>query len=161
VVSLRTTAALEPPRPSKPGSVGFEGSSTGESPVIGAALDPAELARAGAVLSRAGVRLMQLNGADAVGVWSDLDGPDVRAALRTSCLEHLPVLYLDGAGISMRYRRRWVEGEPVPRKVLAEMERNPGEPWKVRDRMLDEMGWCLEEYRTGLQTNEASALLVR
>ena len=26
--------------------------------------------------------------------------------------------------------------------VLAEMERHPDEPWKVRDRMLQEMGWC-------------------
>ena len=25
--------------------------------------------------------------------------------------------------------------------VLAEMERHPDEPWKVRDRMLQEMGW--------------------
>jgi len=33
-------------------------------------------------------------------------------------------------------------GEPVPANVLEEMERNPGEPWKVRDRMLTEMCWC-------------------
>jgi hypothetical protein len=26
--------------------------------------------------------------------------------------------------------------------VLAEMERHPAEPWAVRDRMLNEMGWC-------------------
>jgi hypothetical protein len=26
--------------------------------------------------------------------------------------------------------------------VLAEMERNPAEPWKVRNRMLSMMGWC-------------------
>jgi integrase len=25
--------------------------------------------------------------------------------------------------------------------VLAEMERHPADPWKVRDRMLNEMGW--------------------
>jgi hypothetical protein len=25
--------------------------------------------------------------------------------------------------------------------VLTEMQRHPAEPWKVRDRMLDEMGW--------------------
>ena len=34
-----------------------------------------------------------------------------------------------------------MEGEPVPMNVLAEMERQPAEPWKVRDRMLNEMGW--------------------
>jgi hypothetical protein len=42
----------------------------------------------------------------------------------------------------MRYKVRRVEGEPVPMNVLAEMERRPAEPWKVRDRMLYEMGWC-------------------
>ena len=31
---------------------------------------------------------------------------------------------------------------PVPMNVLAEMERNPEEHLKVRDRMLSEMGWC-------------------
>ncbi len=28
--------------------------------------------------------------------------------------------------------------------VLAAMERHPADPWKVRDRMLNEMGWCSE-----------------
>jgi hypothetical protein len=41
----------------------------------------------------------------------------------------------------MRYKVRRVEGEPVPMNVLAEMERNPAEPWKVRDRMLNETEW--------------------
>jgi hypothetical protein len=104
--------------------------------------DPAELARASAVLSRAGVRIMALESGATVGVWSDLDGPEVRAALRTFGSEHLPVRYLDGAGIPVRYKLRRVEGEPVPLSVLGEMERHSAEPWKVRDRMLNEMGWC-------------------
>jgi hypothetical protein len=93
--------------------------------------DPAELARASAVLNRAGVRIMALEGGATIGVWSDLDGPEVRAALRTLGSDRLPVRYLDGAGVPMRYKVRRVEGEPVPMNVLAEMERHPTEPWKV------------------------------
>lgn len=104
--------------------------------------DPAELARASAVLNRAGVRIMALEGGASIGVWADLDGPEVRAALRWLALDHLPLRYLDGGGVPMRYKARRVEGEPVPMNVLAEMERHPTEPWKVRDRMLSEMDWC-------------------
>ena len=103
--------------------------------------DAAELARASAILNRAGVRIMQLDGDTTIGVWSDLDGPKVRAALGIYGSERLPVRYLDGAAVPMRYKLRRVEGEPVPRNVRSEMERNPREPWKVRDRMLREMGW--------------------
>ena len=100
------------------------------------------MARASAVLNRAGVRIMALEGGATIGVWSDLDGPEVRAALRTFGSDRLPVRYLDGAGVPMRYKLRRVEGEPVPMNVLAAMEQHPAEPWKVRDRMLSEMGWC-------------------
>ena len=48
---------------------------------IEAGPDTAELARASAVLNRAGVRIMALEGGATIGVWSDLDGPEVRAAL--------------------------------------------------------------------------------
>ena len=54
----------------------------------------------------------------------------------------LPIRYLDAVGIPMRYKSRSVEGEPVPMNVLRAMEVNPVEPWVIRDRMLDEMGWC-------------------
>lgn len=124
----------------------------------------AELARASAVLNRAGVRIMALEGGATIGVWSDLDGPEVRAALRTFGLDWLPLHYLDGAGVPMRYKVRGVDGEPVPMNVLAEMKRwqadlmeapdrmeisasskgRPIEqeyPWTIRDRMLNEMGW--------------------
>lgn len=105
-------------------------------------LDPAELARASALLNRAGVRIMALEVGATIGVWSDLDGPEVRAALCTLRLDGQPIRYLDGAGVPMRYKLRRVEGEPVPTNVLAEMEQHPAEPWKVRDRMLNDMGWC-------------------
>lgn len=101
----------------------------------------AEMERASGILSAAGVRLMELDGCMSVGVWSDLDGPEVRAALAVFGSGRLPVRYLDGAGVPMRYKARRVKGEPVPMAVLAEMERHAVEPWKVRDRMLNEMGW--------------------
>jgi hypothetical protein len=102
----------------------------------------AELARASAVLNRAGVRIMEISGTITVGIWSDLDGPEIRATLRSLGSDRLPVRYLDGYGVPMRYKVRGVDGEPVPMNVLAEMVRNAAEPWKVRDRMLNEMGWC-------------------
>ena len=103
--------------------------------------DSAELARASAVLGRAGVRIMALAGGATIGVWSDTDGPEVRAALRAFGWDGLPVRYLDGTGVPMRYKARRVDGEPVPMNVLAAMEQHPPDPWKVRDRMLKEMGW--------------------
>jgi hypothetical protein len=104
--------------------------------------DPAELARASDVLNRAGVRIMRLESAPTIGVWSDFDGPELRAALRALGSGWLPVRYLDGAGILPRYKVRRAEGEPVPMNVLAEMQRHPAEPWNVRDRLLTKMGWC-------------------
>lgn len=102
---------------------------------------PAELARASAVLNPAGVRIMALEGGATIGVWSDLDGPEVRAALHTLGLDGIPVRYLDSVGIPARYRLRRVEGEPVPAGVLAEMEKSPAEPWNVRDQMLMKIRW--------------------
>jgi len=84
---------------------------------------------------------MQIEGVTTIGVWSDLDGPDVRKALRCFRSNCLPILYLDGAGVPMRYKLRRVKGEPVPMNVLSEMERQPAGPWDVRDRMLKEVGW--------------------
>ena len=139
---LADTAESEPTKTSETDSVVFVGATSAESPQIEAEPNPAELAGASAVLNRAGVRIMALKGSAAIGVWSDLDGPEVRAALRTFGSDGPPVCYLDGAGIPMRYKLRRVEGEPVPMNVVAEMEQHPAEPWKVRDRMLNEMGWC-------------------
>jgi hypothetical protein len=106
-------------------------------------------ARASAVLNRAGVRIMRLESGFVIGVWSDLDSLALRNALQALDLAGLPVRYLDGAGVPLRYKVRRVEGEPVPRSVLAAMERHPAEPWKVRDLMLREKGWCSKEIRGG------------
>jgi hypothetical protein len=149
------SAESEATEPSKPGLIGFEGATSAESPEIEEAPNPAELARASAVLRSSGVRIMALEGGTIIGVWSDLDGPEVRAALRIFGTDELPVRYLDGAGVPIRYKVRRVEGEPVPTSVLVEMELHPEEPWKVRDRMLIEMGWCLKGPRRGMERRDA------
>jgi hypothetical protein len=130
----------EPTKPSKPGSVGFEGATSTKSPEIEVEPDGAELAHAADVVNRAGVRIMAIAGAATIGVWSDLDGPEVRAALRALDLDKLPFRYLDGAGVPLCYKVRRVAGEPVPMKVLSEMEQHQAEPCKVRDRVLSKRG---------------------
>jgi hypothetical protein len=156
---LADAAGRQPTKPSEPSFVGFEGSTPSESPEIGLGPHPEDLTRVGAALSRTGVRLMELAGGTTIGVWSDLDGPEVRAALGIFGSENLPVRYLDGSGIPERFKLRRVAGEPVPSNVLAEMQRleaifmESGHcmvgaasmagayPWKARDRLLGEMNW--------------------
>jgi hypothetical protein len=105
-------------------------------------LERPDLLRARYILNRAEVRKIVVDGVVTIGVWSDLDGPEIRAALRTLGNDRIPVRYLDGSGIPPRYKLRRVEGEPVPISVLVEMERQPAAPWQVQDQMLKEMGWC-------------------
>jgi len=130
-----------PPEPSKPSSAGLDGTPPTESPKVEAQQSAAELGRASAVLNRAAVRFVEVEGVTTLGVWSDLDGPGVRAALRTLGLESLSVAYLDGGSIPTRFKLRQVKGEPVPISVLAEMEQHPVDPRRVRDRILQEIGW--------------------
>jgi hypothetical protein len=144
---MADSAKRAPTKPSKPGFVGFVGATSGDSRKIAVAPDtirgePAqpETDRATGILNRAEVRIMRLTAISIIGVWSDLDGPEVRAALRTLQVDRLPVRYVDGNGFPVRFKVRRVAGEPVPMNVLNEMERQPGEPWKVRDRMLKQMG---------------------
>jgi hypothetical protein len=111
---LADSAECGPTKPSRPGFVGFEGATSAESPEIEADPDPAEVTRASAVLNRVGVRIMALEGGATIGVWSDLDGPDVRTALLVLGLQQLPIRYLDGAGVPIRYKLRRVEGNPCP-----------------------------------------------
>jgi len=149
---LAETPESEPTKPTKPPSgtrsfVGFVGSTSGHSPKIEAGPDPAsgqaKLTLASGVLARAGVRLMQLETGFTVGVWSDLDSAELRAAIRVFHPDGPPpIRNLDGPGMPDKFKARRVAGEPVPMKVLAEMERNPEEPWTARDRMLKEMNWC-------------------
>jgi hypothetical protein len=149
-------AKYEPTKPSKPGSDGFVGpysghfqkieaseDSTGEGSVgfVGATFEnPAAVARASAVLAAAGVINLELNGVRVAGVWSDLDGPGIRAALLAIGACDLPVTYLDGSSIPDRFKSRRVAGEAVPLAILVEMECSP-EPWIVRDQLSTEIGW--------------------
>jgi hypothetical protein len=147
---LADTAESEPTKTSETDSVVFVGATSAASPEIEAGREPAQLAGAATVLNRAGVRIMASDGGATIGVWSDLDGPEVRAALRTFGLDRLPLCYLDGAGVPIRHKVRRVDGEPIPMKVLNEMERHPADPWKIRDRMLKEMGWLFEDHGLGV-----------
>ena len=139
---LADTAESEPTKTSETDSVVSVGATSADSPEIEAGPDPAELARASAVLNRAGVRIIALGGRTMIGLWSDLDRPEVRAALRGLGSERLPVRYLDAPGVPLRYKVRRVEGDPVPTTVLAEMELAEDSPWSVRDRLLKEIAWC-------------------
>jgi hypothetical protein len=113
---------------------GFVGTVSGSFQKVRVEPSAQELAVAGTILSLAGVRLMRLEGGDAVGVWSDLDSPAIRNALRVLGSGELPILYLDGPRVLLRYKLRRAVGDPVPTSVREEMERSP-EPWKVRNRM--------------------------
>jgi len=72
-----------------------------------------EAARAATVLNRAGVRIMALDRGLTIGVWSDLSGPEIRAALQVLQLDQLPMAFLEGPGIPLRYkvRRRDLDAE--------------------------------------------------
>jgi hypothetical protein len=156
-------AKTEPSKPTKPTFDGFVGSTRAISPKIeiepqtgadeGESNTPSEckstiqeptqeqIDAAGKVLARGGVRLIGgAHGADAIGVWSDLDGPEIREAIPVFHPHGVPVRYLDG-DVPMKYKLRRVPGEPVPANVLAAMKREPWEPWKVRDKMLAGTGW--------------------
>lgn len=73
-----------------------------------------EIDHALAVVNRRGVRIMALADGVTVGVWSDLDGPEIRASLRVLDMHERPVRYLDGPGVPMRYKVRRVGGERGP-----------------------------------------------
>lgn len=88
---------------------------------------------AATVLIKTGVRLMCLDGGNWTGgVWSDLDGPRLRAAIDIM-FPDVPVAYLDGAGIPDRYKLRQVPGEPVPAHVLELMQQDREAGWRERD----------------------------
>ncbi len=89
-----------------PPNVTADGTGLGELVEIEAIADPTELARATGVLNRAGVRNMNLESGQTIGVWRSLDGPEIRAALRALKLDKLPLRFLDEEGIPNRYSRR-------------------------------------------------------
>jgi hypothetical protein len=103
--------------------------------------DAPQLVRARRVLNEAGVRKFFLDGELVIGTWSDLDSPEIRAALLVLESSTLPVLYLDGPGIPASYKERRAPGEPVPMNILKAMVENPLEPWRTRDKLLIAMNW--------------------
>jgi len=104
------------------------------------------LAHASRILKLNGVRLLVLDGVPAIGLWSDLDGPHIRSALRVFHPDGMPAIrYLDGPGIPMRYKVRVPKGQPVPLDVVAAMQAASAEkPWEIRERMLDLIRWRLK-----------------
>jgi len=76
------------------------------------------LAQADEILGRAGVRLMTLDdGGNAIGVWGDMDSPELREAIRAYGWGESLIRYLEnGAGIPERYKtRRENDGERAER----------------------------------------------
>jgi hypothetical protein len=98
------------------------------------------LAWAGEVLRLNGVRHFFIDGRPVNGIWSDLDGPHIREALRILGDQDIPVRYLDGPGIPMRYKVRTMKGQPVPLDIVKAME-SSSKPWATRDRMLAAIDW--------------------
>jgi hypothetical protein len=147
--------AAQPPRAGSESTAGTDsGQSTKEdaeqqpsdcqAAIDGVPADPdaEQLARGGRVLARYGVRLMEIDGQTTVGIWSDLDRPKIRQALKVFGSDKLPVRYLDAANTPLRFKERRVYHDQVatPWNVLYAMIENPAEPWEIRDRKLRAMG---------------------
>ena len=129
-----------PSKPSKHASAGFGGVASAESPETEVRSNP-NLARAAALLDRLGVRHIVVDGINIIGIWSDLDGPEIRSALATVGHGAVPVRYLDGPDVPLMYKVRRISGEPLPMQVLPAMQAELSEPWRIRDAMLRDMGW--------------------
>lgn len=108
------------------------------------------LAWANQVYKLNGVRLLSTDGQlTGIGVWSDLDGPHIREAIAIFGNQDIPVRYVDGPNIPMKYKVRKMKGTPVPLDVVAAMDKanlahRPA--WEVRDRMLAEIKWRCKVY---------------
>jgi hypothetical protein len=131
--------------PSKDSSVSFVSALPGESPKIEEGFSREDIDAAVDLLNQTGTRIMHLESGDAIGLWSDLDSSAIRDALKAIEMDNLPVRYLDGDGIPVRYKLRQVAGDPVPDSVRREMEQSV-EPWKVRNqRACTFVPWPLAE----------------
>lgn len=98
------------------------------------------LAWAGEILKLNGVRHFFIDGRPVNGIWSDLDGPHIREALRIVGNKDIEVRYLDGPGIPMRFKARTMKGQPVPLNIVSAMYR-ASKPWETRDNMLAAINW--------------------
>jgi hypothetical protein len=108
--------------------------------------DPA-INGASAVLGRYGARLIRMNGEMRVGIWSWLDCPAVRDALKVMQSGGSKVIYLDDQSFDLPVRfklcacNRRLDSDPVPAVVIEAMNQTSEKPWLVRDALLEEMGW--------------------
>lgn len=77
-------------------------------------IEPDRISRAMGLLNLTGTRIIS---GTQIGIWSDLDGLEIRAALRVVGMGHLPVTHLETANIPVRYKLRHCP------------ERKPSEPF--------------------------------
>lgn len=58
------------------------------------------------LLNLAGTRIMRTDSGFQVGIWEDLDGPELRTAIRSVGMSAYPVLHLEDAGVALQYKVR-------------------------------------------------------
>lgn len=58
------------------------------------------------LMNVAGCRIIRDQDELRVGVWSDVDGPEIRTALRSLGMQSLPVVHLESADVDVRYKVR-------------------------------------------------------
>jgi hypothetical protein len=75
-----------------------------------------EIAQAMRLLNLTGCRIIRNESVLEIGVWEDLDGVEIRQALRTVGLDAHPIVHLESAGVDLRYNVRRTpdraKGEP-------------------------------------------------
>jgi broad specificity phosphatase PhoE len=57
-------------------------------------------------LSLAGCRIIREDSEIQIGIWEDLDGPEIREAIRAVGLDVHPIVYLESAEVPIRFKKR-------------------------------------------------------
>ena len=158
----RDAPSIAPTKPSKPGSVGFEGALVGDSRFVrpnckgsGAASYPTAAKRnvpaapvgesatgegdtlqsALRLLNERGCRSMNFNGQRVIGCWPELDDRDFQEALKLVKMDHLPVRWLGGPTIPEKYRTC----SPQVQRLRKARQPVPWEKW-VLSRPISSLG---------------------
>jgi hypothetical protein len=133
-------ANTEPTEATEGASDGSVGLRSGTRPVVDATACAQSITepqrQAMALLNGIGARAVWVGPAVYIGLWSDLDSPQLRSTIRTLGWDEYSVMYLDSSGVPPRYKVRRVAGDCVPLHVLRAMEADQTTPWVTRDRML-------------------------
>lgn len=66
----------------------------------------AETEKAMWLLNLTGCRIIRRTNGLAVGIWEDLDCPEIRSAIRAVGMSGLPVIYLESPNVPIRYKVR-------------------------------------------------------